>query len=511
MNKRTTKIIFIRIAGVLIALLILAGALSSCTSLLERKDSQEKYEKFFEHASDMDVLFFGTSHVLNSIFPMELWHDYGITSYNLGGHANQIPTSYWVMMNSLDYASPKVVVIDCYSLASNLKVFDDFEYVHLSFDAFPLTVTKLKAVADLLFNPGNDNSAGVTGENGTKEKHTRIGLLWDYSVYHSRWSDITQRDFEPEISKEYGAEARIQIAEPSHMAENPGTTLKEMTVGRAYLELMIEECKSRGIEVLLTYIPYPVTGESTWIDINTVYEIAGQHDVKYLDYLALDVVDYETDCYDPASHLNPSGAFKVTDYMGRYLTENYDLSDHRGDAGYAYWDTDYDLYTGMKDERLAQCNDLNTYLMLLQDKRYGLMMEIEDREILEDETTLRLLKNKGADISKINDGTEYIFISDSECRISADPDGLSSDAGSDGNMDIREEDSDENGIIVNVFENGDEDHIIDTSVFAIHRTDYDAEGQTLRTSKATRNQGKNEKDNEGNINDQENRSEQKLQ
>ena len=466
MRDGKIKNILIRAAGAVIALCLLVVSLAYCTTLLERKDSREKYGKFFEHASDMDVIFLGTSHVLNSVFPMELWKDYGIASYNMGGHANQIPTSYWVMMNAFDYASPRVVVIDCYSLASNLKVFDDFEFVHLSFDAFPLSVTKIKAVNDLLFNPGNDNSAGVTGADGTKEKHTRLGLLWDYSVYHSRWSDLGQRDFEPEFSKEYGAESRIQIAEPSRPAENPGTTLEEMTVGRAYLELMIEECKKRGIDVLLTYIPYPVTGESTWVDINTVSEIASEHGVRYLNYLDLDIVDYDTDCYDPASHLNPSGAFKVTDYMGRYLMDNYDLKDHRGDDRYAYWDQDYDEYTKMKDERLGKCNDLNTYLMLLQDKRYGFEMEIGDGRVLEDDTTLRLLKNKGVDVSKINGSTARIRVGEGESLAEA------------GEVSEKE-------VTVEVFDS-ESGETVDESVFAIPYVSYDAEGQTLLNSMAVR-------------------------
>lgn len=473
MTKEKIKTIFIRMIGVAVAACVLIIALFSCATLLERKDSAEKYWNFFPHAADMDVLFLGTSHVLNSVFPMELWHDYGITSYNLGGHANQIPTSYWVMMNAFDYASPKVVVIDCYSLASNLKVFDDFEYVHLSFDAFPISKTKIRAVNDLLFNPGNDNSAGVAGESGVKEKHTRIGLLWDYSVYHSRWSDITQRDFEPEISKEYGAESRIQLAEPAHVVDNPGNTLEEMTVGRAYLEFMIEECKSRGIDVLLTFIPYPISGESTWTDVNTIYDIAALHDVKYLDYMSLDVVDFETDCYDPASHLNPSGAFKVTDYMGRYLRENYNIPDHRGDSAYDYWNHDYEDYEDMKDERLVKCEDLNTYLMLLQDKRYGFEMDIQESAVLKDETTLKLLANKGADVTKINEKTEYININGASCVIEPG-----------------DHDDDISAVTVTVFENGNEDNIIDTSVFAIPTTSYDAEGQTLRTSRAVRVAGK---------------------
>jgi hypothetical protein len=62
---------------------------------MERKASDFKYANFFEQDEDFDVLFFGTSHVINGIFPMELWNDYGIVSYNFGGHGNEIATSYW--------------------------------------------------------------------------------------------------------------------------------------------------------------------------------------------------------------------------------------------------------------------------------------------------------------------------------------------------------------------------------------------------------------------------------
>jgi hypothetical protein len=62
---------------------------------MERKSSDFKYADYFEQDEDFDVLFFGTSHVINGIFPMELWNDYGIVSYNFGGHGNEIATSYW--------------------------------------------------------------------------------------------------------------------------------------------------------------------------------------------------------------------------------------------------------------------------------------------------------------------------------------------------------------------------------------------------------------------------------
>lgn len=62
----------------------------------ERKESREKFAQFYNEEENVDVLFVGSSHVLNGIFHMELWNDYGIVSYNMAGHGNRMILNYWV-------------------------------------------------------------------------------------------------------------------------------------------------------------------------------------------------------------------------------------------------------------------------------------------------------------------------------------------------------------------------------------------------------------------------------
>lgn len=139
-----------RIAACLVTVSLLWGCLAGLTDLLERKSSDFKYEPFFAQREDFDVLFFGTSHVINGVFPMELWKDYGIVSYNFGGHGNAIATSYWVMKNALDHTRPELVVIDGLGLAGMTKTSLGFSQVHLSMDAFPFSLTKWSGARDLL-------------------------------------------------------------------------------------------------------------------------------------------------------------------------------------------------------------------------------------------------------------------------------------------------------------------------------------------------------------------------
>ena len=105
------KILSAIISFVIVGLLVVCG-LSGLSDITERKESKNKFSDFYEQEENYDVLFIGSSHVLNGVFPMELWKDYGIVSYNLSGHGSRGAVNYWILKNALEYTTPKLVVID---------------------------------------------------------------------------------------------------------------------------------------------------------------------------------------------------------------------------------------------------------------------------------------------------------------------------------------------------------------------------------------------------------------
>lgn len=395
--KRKCNILF----SCLAVLLLCAVILCPLTKLTERKASIEKYHDFFEQEADFDVLFMGSSHVLNAVFPMELWHDYGIISYNFGGHSSMIPTSYWTMENALEQTDPKLIVIDCYLLGSDIKSSDSsYSYVHQTFDAFPFSLTKIKTAYDLVNDEkGIQARAEYARQNNQPEGEpaTYLGLLWDFSVYHVRWNALSQNDFAPARNREKGAESRIAVAVPNEYPSVPADAVMENTsVGIEYLERIIEECRSRGIAVLLTWLPHPAD-EGNQMSAHRVAQIAKQYDVNYINFLETDVVNYATDCNDPHSHLNPSGARKVTDYLGQYITEHYDIEDQRGNPVYADWEEDYESYRNLKIENWKACESCDCYLMLAADKNCDTVVEINNPKICSNLQFSQLLGNIGID------------------------------------------------------------------------------------------------------------------
>ena len=114
--------------------------------------------------------------------------------------------------------------------------------------------------------------------------------------------------------------------------------------------------------------------------------------MNYIDFVSLDqVVDYDTDCFDFNSHQNASGAQKITDYLGRYLRDHYDLPDRSGDAD---WAADYNAYYEEKLGYLRAERNPSSALMLLHDSSVSAVIALsEGSAVYEDETLMRLVHN----------------------------------------------------------------------------------------------------------------------
>ena len=93
-----------RILNLALLLVVRVSLLLPLMRLTARKESTARFDSFFDHAGSYDVLFFGTSHVRDGVFPLELWETYGISAYNCASSGASLPTTYWAMKNALEQA-----------------------------------------------------------------------------------------------------------------------------------------------------------------------------------------------------------------------------------------------------------------------------------------------------------------------------------------------------------------------------------------------------------------------
>lgn len=373
----------------IVEICLLVFLLCIISNVLENKTSVEKFEPFFEQVDDYDVLFFGNSHIADAIYPMELWDEYGITSYNLASSGNEIATSYWSMRNALDYCTPKLVVIDTYLAWSNQKV-GKTGLAHGSLDVYPLSLTKIHAVNDLFDDP---EAISSDGKMIYQEKYE---FLWTVGKYHSRWNELTKQDFSIDYYPGKGGiiNSNVDYVKRANSQISESQKTEYDSIGMEYLRMMIEECQSRKIDVLLVAIPYNAS-ENNQKCLNKINDIAQEYGLNYINYNTGDsVVDFNTDLFDKGVHLNASGARKVTQNLGQFIQDTYHISNRKDNSDYEDWFFDYDEYTEYKRHLIQSESELPTYLMLLNDRNLDIVIRIcQDSKFLKNESIYNLIDN----------------------------------------------------------------------------------------------------------------------
>ncbi len=304
-------------------------------------------EEYYKDKSDHEVLFVGDCEVYENFSTITLWEKYGITSFIRGSAQQLIWNSYYLLEDALRYETPKVVVFNVLSLKYNEPQSE--AYNRMSIDGMKWSQSKID----------NINASMMKDEKF-------IDYVFPLLRYHSRWSELTGDDFKHIFAKDLvthnGYYMRVDV-KPQTGFPDP-TPLPDYTLGSnamGYLQKMADLCKEKGIELVLIKAP---TEFPHWYDQwdAQVVDFAEKNDVEYINYIPLQEeigLDMTKDTYDAGLHLNTSGAEKMSEYFGRWLVENYELTDYRSNEEYAsIWKEKVDFYNAMKEQ---QYYELETY------------------------------------------------------------------------------------------------------------------------------------------------------
>lgn len=336
-----------------VVLLIFFSLLSPVSSLLRDKRYQRKYMDFFRSEHNYDVVLLGTSHMYNTVSCMQLWQDYGISSYNFAYSNSRVPESYWMLRHLLRYTQPKLVILDLFQVTFyDMYRGDSMEQRHVQYDSMPFDSLKIQAVLD---------------EFGDY-KHW-YNYLWPFAKYHSRWDSLNYSDFHISSSNENGSEIMIGLHGVSEDYVDQ-VALSEVqpfdTVGLEYARKISDLCAQQGIELLLLVAPYSICTPEEQRNFNYVAaELAAPH-VSYLNLVAQENIHYQTDSYN-ADHLNMAGSWKVTDHLGTLLQNEYHIPDHRNDPAFSQMDDFLNAYTSMRIQQLKAEQNPTNYLLRLYD------------------------------------------------------------------------------------------------------------------------------------------------
>lgn len=344
--KSSKKLILQRISKVVCFLLVFNIIL--CVGsyvLIPKKNSQEYGVKNYrgnsfcgEAENTIDIVFLGNSSAYKGFTPIELWNEYGYTGFVCGGPAQSIQESYTMLKNVLKKQKPKIV-------------FFEAEGIFRSFN------TNIKGE----YPQASQNLIYIANEvDGINESVNEImEQSCPFVKYHNRWSKLTVEDFTltPDYTQHYPTkgyviETRVKPynGNKNYMKATDFTPPIQLTA-KYYLDKMNDICKKNGAEMIFVSSPLP----RVWDDDRhkAVQGYADENGMKYIDTnLSIKEmgIDWEKDSSDEGRHMNINGARKCTEFIGKYLAENYKLTDHRGDSAYTQWNSDYEEYLKQIDE-----------------------------------------------------------------------------------------------------------------------------------------------------------------
>lgn len=319
-------------------LLIFAILFSLATYVLrDKRYASNALALYEEPKHSADVLFAGSSHMLNGVFPLEIYNETGIVGLNIGQNAQLLPETYYALQEAFRYQTPELVVLDVYMLYEQKKV-STHTSLHFTLDTMSLGLPKLQAIWDLA------------------EKGQRGEYLLDIITYHTRWKELEGADFRPLRNDLKGCEPIFATFDASWFAPiDRDVTAPLEGVSFEYFEKILALCEKQGVQVLLTALPFaederdPLPRQEL---VNAAMAYAEEKGIPFLhyNYLLEEVgLDPATD-FSNIDHLNGQGAVKLSRHLGQYLAEHFDLPDHRTDSAYGQWNEAYRAYVAYLEE-----------------------------------------------------------------------------------------------------------------------------------------------------------------
>ena len=164
-------------------LLIFAFTLASVWTLdrillIKRYDGVKPMESFYaQEPGTVDVLLMGNSHMGVHVDTATLWREYGISAFALWGGVQPMWNSYYFLGEALKYQQPKAVVLEIGGLSY------DWEYAD--------EATQLKNVAGMHLSLNK-----LEAIKATAPEDRWLSLLLGLPLYHQRYGELTQEDFE---------------------------------------------------------------------------------------------------------------------------------------------------------------------------------------------------------------------------------------------------------------------------------------------------------------------------
>lgn len=329
-----TKRILLR---AVVFLVILAVALAVISDIVVFRGNVEAYHwihGFYEERKDsLDAVLFGASSVYTAWAAPMAWGNYGIAVYPFCSAGQPFEATEYLIKEARKTQPDALYIVNINLLWSEISE----SAFHDMIDYMPYSRNKLDMIRDL---------AALGGYTGPDSMEFYMPLL----RFHSNWKSLKSVDFSHPDNEVKAARTTsgfytsVEDVSDRYLITTKRTELTDRI--QTALDDLLDYCDEESVNVLFLTTPQMGPSEVYLAMYNTINDMVSERGYPFLnlrdrvDEIGLDLAK---DYYNP-NHTNAHGTLKLTDYLARYLVENYGFHDKRGDASYSDWDEAYETY-----------------------------------------------------------------------------------------------------------------------------------------------------------------------
>lgn len=332
--KRAVK----KILSAIIFCTILSILIMFTGSYLGPWDTSSDCWRYFykEEKNSIDVLVLGSSAIYRYWIPPKAYEEQGFTSYMIAQAHQPIEAVPYIMEEALKTQDPDVIVVETRQDFINRADMNSGKYnqdqvtYYFSFVASSMrpSLTRTQMINHVL----------VEDESNTK-------LEWNIPLlkYHDNILKMNPQQLRQRLLlnkhplKGTRAVEKVVCVDRADVTDASQYSLEEQD--KKNIDLIVEKAKELGKEVVFVSTPY-MTSEYRYplqIQLDAYMAEKGYH---YVNMQAMHEelgVNTQTDFFN-RTHMNISGASKITSYLADYLVQNFSIRTDLSDSAKQEWD-----------------------------------------------------------------------------------------------------------------------------------------------------------------------------
>ncbi|MCB0742658.1 MAG: hypothetical protein KDC67_02040 [Ignavibacteriae bacterium] len=331
--------------------------------------------------TNIDVLFFGSSHAYTAFNPLIIDKESKTVSFNLGSDALRVPFTDLIIEEALKKTNPELIVIEIYPPSIPGPENDLIKGYQLR-------------ALDMISNFSLKKQEKIERFYTNKEL---AGVYFPLIRNHNKWNEMKyfklsrKENFNENttffnngyigfntVIDSLGRSKFNGFKEIIAYPEHKKTKIDE--TGKRDIVELIRVAKSQGSQVLVVSSP-DLRAKFDWSEsfLDDLKNICEQQEINYLNLnnhyneMGLNIIDFR----DP-SHLNIQGAIKTSKYLSSYINKNYKLKDRSSEP---IWDSMNKIYIGF--------NERNKTASFQKQLKFNFIKEIQLKMI-----EMKILNNK---------------------------------------------------------------------------------------------------------------------